>query len=298
MIILRCFGGTTILGNTHIWRIYGAASPNPPVDGSWSPPPCGCGAVVWGSACQRAASRTMMPKRRKCACKSYNDPSCLFRDAHQKPWPWRRRLFSLSLRMNHCGITPSNLLGADFSSSCANLAPTVHPGVLAGWQNCTALLSKCFSTSVWWRAMWFVTFWKRRGPKMVRATLCVILSYGCWGLGNTMISCYHEDCRRENKGQKREKCDMGTLYIEAECKAEKEKRHGIHWKLHHRYASTTNSTKTKGPALPLYLLPIPWGGGGNTGHGTIYIYIYTYIYIYIYRPGNSLWPFWDGDLWP
>ena len=152
---------------------------------------------------------------------------------------------------------------------------------------------------------------------MVRATLCVILSYGCWGLGNTMISCYHEDCRRENKGQKRENCDMGTLYIEAECKAEKEKRHGIHWKLHHRYASTTNSTKTKGPALPLYLLPIPWGRGVATRDKHIYRYIYIYYiwyiyiyiffflkyiyiytYIYIYRPGNSLWPFWDGDLWP
>ena len=130
---------------TYIW----CSVAQPPRGWVMVPPPCGCGAVVWGCACQRAASRTMMPKRRKCACKSYNDPSCLFRDAHQKPWPWRRRLFSLSLRMNHCGITPSNLLGADFSSSCANLAPTVHPGVLAGWQNCTALLSKCFSTSVW-----------------------------------------------------------------------------------------------------------------------------------------------------
>ena len=32
--------------------IYGAVSllPPPPVDGSWSSPPCGCGAVVWGSA--------------------------------------------------------------------------------------------------------------------------------------------------------------------------------------------------------------------------------------------------------
>ena len=41
-----------------------------------------------------------------------------------------------------------------------------------------------------------------------------------------MISCYHEDCRRENKGQKRGNCDMGILYIEAECQADKEKRHG------------------------------------------------------------------------
>ena len=62
-----------------------------------------------GRACQRATSRTMMPKRRKCACKSYNDPSCLFRDAHQKNWSWRSRLFSLSLRMNHCGIIPNYL---------------------------------------------------------------------------------------------------------------------------------------------------------------------------------------------
>ena len=63
---------------------------------------------------------------------------------------------------------------------------------------------------------------------------------------------------------------MGTLYIEAECKTEKEKRHGIHWKLHHMQAPPI-LRKTKGPALPLYLLPIPWrGGGGNTGHGTIY----------------------------
>ena len=242
--------------------IYGAASPNPPppVDGSWSPPPP---VVVW----------------LWCGALLVSDAADFLWFLAQKPWPWRRKLFSLSLRMNHCGITPSNLLGAGFSSSCANLAPTVHPGVLAGWQNCTVLLSKCFSTSVWWRAMWFVTFWKRRGMKMVRTTLCVILSYGCWGLGNTMISCYHEDCRRANKGQKREHCDMGTLYIEAECKAEKDKRHGIHWKLHHRYASTTNSTKTKGPALPLYLLPIPWGGG-NTGHGPIYIYIW-YIYVYL-----------------
>ena len=99
-------------------------------------------------------------------------------------------------------------------------------------------------------------------------------------LGFTMISCYHEDCRRENKGQKRENCDMGTLYIESECKAEKEKRHGIHWKLHHRYASTTNSTKTKGPALPLYLLPIPWGGWQHGTRTHIYIYIW-YIYVYL-----------------
>ena len=79
-----------------------------------------------------------------------------------------------------------------------------------------------------------------------------------WSLATTKIA------EEKNIGQKWENCDMGTLYIESECKAEKEKRHGIHWKLHHRYASTTNSTKTKGPALPLNLLPTT-GGFDRTG---------------------------------
>ena len=85
---------------------------------------------------------------------------------------------------------------------------------------------------------------------------------------------------------------MGTLYIEAECKTEKEKRHGIHWKLHHMQAPPI-LRKTKGPALLLYLLPIPWGGGGNTGHGTIYIYIHIYTYIDLAILCDL---FWDGDL--
>ena len=36
----------------YIWCSVAQPPPTPPVDGSWFPsPPCGCGAVVWGSAC-------------------------------------------------------------------------------------------------------------------------------------------------------------------------------------------------------------------------------------------------------
>ena len=157
MIILGCFGGTTILGNTHIWRVYGAVSPNPPpfsVDGSWTPSGLWCGALlvshVGVPACYIQDNDAQAEEMR---LQVVQWSQLFVQGCSQKPWPWRGRLFSLSLRMNHCGITPSNLLGADFSGSCANLAPTVHPGVLAAWQNCTALLSKCFSTSVWWRAL-------------------------------------------------------------------------------------------------------------------------------------------------
>ena len=54
---------------------------------------------------------------------------------------------------------------------------------------------------------------------------------------------------------------MGTLYIEAECKAEKEKRHGIHWKLH--------------LPSPYTSYPYHGGGGGVATRDTVpYIYIY------------------------
>ena len=71
---------------------------------------------------------------------------------------------------------------------------------------------------------------------------------------------------------------MGTLYIEAECKAEKEKRHGIHWKLH----------------LPSPYIPpthtMGGGGGGGWQHGTRYhIYITVFIHPSLKSQGEFRW---------
>ena len=50
----QCTNGTanriSSTGYRYICCSVALSPPTPPVDGSWSPPPCGCGAVVWGSA--------------------------------------------------------------------------------------------------------------------------------------------------------------------------------------------------------------------------------------------------------